>query len=571
VTGEGRDWGTSASADRLGGSSSSQRPFAVPTFDDDPLASFGTTIGPDADPYGAAASDPYREDRSAPAMGQGAAIPSISNLAADQYGRPADPYGRPADPYNAPADPYSAPADPYNAPADPYSAPADPYNAPADPYGRPADPYGRPADPYGQPADRYGHADPAAAPSAPAAERGARPDTQAASIRVSVAIVEPHPTIRDGLMRLLGEGGTPFDSLQELASRLTGSVPVVVILGPSCATPADLAIAERLIPAHPALGAILVVEELTTALLQAALRAGVKDVLALNGEAEQLTSAVQRVALTLDSSSRRSAHGHGHAPQGASDDGDLGQVISVFSTKGGAGKSVISTNLAVCLAQRSSKPVCLVDADLQFGDAAVMLKLTPHHTIVDAVEAIDRMDNSLLESLLVTHEPSGLRVLPAPLEPAFADQVGAAEMIAIVERLRTFCSYIVVDTPAYFNDVVLGLVEISDRIVLVAGMDIPNIKNVKIGLQTLRLLNTPMEKLLLVLNRSNSKVKLDIGEVERTLQAKADALVPSDVLIPQSVNKGVPVVLHAPKSAVARSLVQLAEQFTNAPTQARRR
>ena len=94
---------------------------------------------------------------------------------------------------------------------------------------------------------------------------------------------------------------------------------------------------------------------------------------------------------------------------------------------------------------------------------------------------------------------------------------------------------------------------------------------VKIGLQTLRLLNTPMEKLLLVLNRSNSKVKLDIGEVERTLQAKADALVPSDVLIPQSVNKGVPVVLHAPKSAVARSLVQLAEQFTNAPTQARRR
>ena len=534
MAGEGRDWGTSASADRLGGSSSSQRPFAVPTFDDDPLASFGTTIGPDADPYGAAASDPYREDRSAPAMGQGAAIPSISNLAADQYGRPADPYGRPADPYDAPADPY-----------------------------------GRPADPYSQPADRYGHADPAAAPSAPAAERGARPDTQAASIRVSVAIVEPHPTIRDGLMRLLGEGGTPFDSLQELASRLTGSVPVVVILGPSCATPADLAIAERLIPAHPALGAILVVEELTTALLQAALRAGVKDVLALNGEAEQLTSAVQRVALTLDSSSRRSAHGH--APQGASDDGDLGQVISVFSTKGGAGKSVISTNLAVCLAQRSSKPVCLVDADLQFGDAAVMLKLTPHHTIVDAVEAIDRMDNSLLESLLVTHEPSGLRVLPAPLEPAFADQVGAAEMIAIVERLRTFCSYIVVDTPAYFNDVVLGLVEISDRIVLVAGMDIPNIKNVKIGLQTLRLLNTPMEKLLLVLNRSNSKVKLDIGEVERTLQAKADALVPSDVLIPQSVNKGVPVVLHAPKSAVARSLVQLAEQFTNAPTQARRR
>lgn len=190
-----------------------------------------------------------------------------------------------------------------------------------------------------------------------------------------------------------------------------------------------------------------------------------------------------------------------------------GEVITVFSTKGGAGKSVLSTSLAVALAQRTDKPVCLVDADLQFGDVAVMLKLSPHHTIVDAVSALDRLDPALLESLLVRHEPSGLRVLP--LAAAFADQVRQPrpQMIAIIDLLRTFCAYVVVDTPAYFNDVVLGLVEASDRVMLVAGMDIPNIKNVKIGLQTLRLLNTPMEKLMLILNRANSKVKLDIGEV----------------------------------------------------------
>ena len=171
------------------------------------------------------------------------------------------------------------------------------------------------------------------------------------------------------------------------------------------------------------------------------------------------------------------------------------------------------------------------------------------------------MDPPLLDSLLVTHEPSGLRVMPAPLEPAFADQVGAAEMVAIVEMLRSFCSFVVVDTPAYFNDVVLGLVEVSDRVLLVAGMDIPNIKNVKIGLQTLRLLNTPMDKLLLVLNRANSKVKLDVGEVERTLQVKADILIPSDICVPQAVNKGEPVVLHAPKSGVTKSIQQLADRF----------
>jgi pilus assembly protein CpaE len=227
---------------------------------------------------------------------------------------------------------------------------------------------------------------------------------------------------------------------------------------------------------------------------------------------------------------------------------------------------MIATNLGVALAMRSEKPVCLVDADLQFGDIAVMLKLSPQHTIVDAVSSIDRLDASLLINLLITHEPSGLLILPAPLEPAFADQIGSAEMVRIVEVLRRFCSYVVVDTPAYFNDVVLGMIEISDDVLLVAGMDIPNIKNVKIGLQTLRLLNTPMEKLRLVLNRANSKVKLDVSEVERTLQVSADCLIPSDVIVPQSVNRGVPVVMSAPRSGVAKAIQEMADLFSPART-----
>jgi pilus assembly protein CpaE len=102
-------------------------------------------------------------------------------------------------------------------------------------------------------------------------------------------------------------------------------------------------------------------------------------------------------------------------------------------------------------------------------------------------------------------------------------------------------------------------------------MDIPNIKNVKIGLQTLRLLNTPMEKLRLVLNRANSKVKLDVGEVERTLGIQAECLIPSDVVVPQAVNKGEPVVLSAPKSGVTQSMNQLADLFLPQTSDKRRR
>src|SRR3546814_9401073 len=84
------------------------------------------------------------------------------------------------------------------------------------------------------------------------------------------------------------------------------------------------------------------------------------------------------------------------------------------------------------------------------------------------------------------HDSSGVLVLPAPLEPSFADQIGAGEMVKIIELLRTFAGHIVIDTPAYFNEVVLALIEESDEVLLIAGMDIPNIKNVKIGLQTMR-------------------------------------------------------------------------------------
>lgn len=386
---------------------------------------------------------------------------------------------------------------------------------------------------------------------------------------VSVAVVEFDVATRERIISLLGDGVTPFNTLEELTSRLTGAMPVVAVLGPSCTGPDTLPMIERVNQQYPYMASVMVVSELSTSLLQQALRSGVRDVLALGGEAGALAHAVQRVAIALEVAPVMMPT----APtQGASEDEPEtvnGKVYSVFSTKGGSGKSVLATSLAVTLARRSELPVALVDADLQFGDVAVMLKLAPSHTIVDAVSALDRLDPAMLDNFLVVHESSGLRVLPAPLEPAFADQVSAHDMTTIVDMLRTFCAYVVVDTPAYFNDVVLGLVEISDEVLLVAGMDIPNIKNVKIGLQTLRLLETPTEKLHLVLNRANSKVKLEVSEVEKTLGMKAAALIPSDIAVPQSVNKGEPVVDFAPKSSVSKAIHDMADMVL--PRQAKKK
>lgn len=373
---------------------------------------------------------------------------------------------------------------------------------------------------------------------------------------VPILVIEEDPATRGRLVMQLGERAVPVDSVAQVESRF-GDTAALLVLGPSCARQPGLGGAEDLLARRPDVGAILVADQLTTELFQQAMRSGVRDVLGVPVDTGQLNEAVRRVGSTLQGTSRPT----GPSFEVDEDDSERGQVITVFSTKGGAGKSVIATNLGVLLAQRSDGPVALVDADLQFGDVAVMLKLAPQHTIVDAVGSYERLDVGFLENLLATHQPSGLKVLPAPLEPAFADQIGAEQMSRIINLLRSFCSYVVVDTPAYFNEVVLSLIEDSDDVLLIAGMDIPNIKNVKIGLQTLRLLNTPMNKVHLILNRANSKVKLEVGEVEKTLQVKADALIPSDIVVPQSVNKGTPVVLDSPRAGIAKSLEQLADMF----------
>jgi pilus assembly protein CpaE len=374
--------------------------------------------------------------------------------------------------------------------------------------------------------------------------------------RVALAVVDPDPKLRTRLALQLGEEAdvVTYSEVAALAEYQLPGRPLVVVFGPGLADAAGLGDIERFTRARPDAGAILVAAELSTNLLQQALRSGIRDVLGAPTEATSLTESVERVARTLTVVL---------PPPGMADEsaGD-GRVITVSSTKGGSGKSVVATNLACALARRSSRPVVLVDADLQFGDVAVMMRLVTPHTLVDAVSAQGRLDAQFLQSLLVRHDQSGLLVLPAPLEPSFAERVSAGDMTRIVEILRSFCAYVVLDTPAQFNDVVISLIEQADDVIMVAGLDIPTIKNTKLGLQTLRLLEVGEERISLLINRADTKVQVDVAEVERTLGLRAGALIPSDIVVPQSVNKGVPVVLDAPRSEVARAFEELADRFT---------
>ena len=394
------------------------------------------------------------------------------------------------------------------------------------------------------------------------AEHESPPDA-AGPVGSGVAVVDSDQAVRDYLAGLFDQPVDLAADLIEMEHLLSGD-SCVVLLGPSCATPEHLTHVEEWGRTRPNIGTVLVTSELTTQLLHKALRVGIKDVLSAPIDRDQLLETVDRVSQTL-----RPVEAHpaptGGGDQSAAPSGELGRVISVFSTKGGSGKSVTATNLAVTLARNCDRPVVLVDGHLQFGDVAVMLKLYPENTVVDAVAQMESIDSEMLQEIMTVHEPSGLLVLAAPAEPTFADQISGAHMAKLIDVIRTFAAYVVVDLPAIFSDVVLNVIETSDEIVLVAGLDIPNIKNVKIGFTTLSLLNVPKERLHLLLNRADSKVKLDVSEVERSLGLETAAHVPSDVVVPISVNKGSPVVLSAPKSSVARAFEQLAARFLEDP------
>jgi pilus assembly protein CpaE len=229
-----------------------------------------------------------------------------------------------------------------------------------------------------------------------------------------------------------------------------------------------------------------------------------------------------------------------------------------MSAKGGSGKTVVATNLALLLTRFQDKKVAMVDADLQFGDVCLVLQLEPRFTLVNAAHEMHHLDAQLLESLLTEH-PSGLRVMAAPLEPAFADDISTEALMNVVALLKENHDYVVVDTASMLDELLLSLLERADVILQVVDMDLPSVKNAKLALETLRLLKFPTSKVKLVLNRSNAKARLDDKEIEGALKMSIAAAIPSDGAVAASMNEGRPVVESAPKSRVAKGFESVAE------------
>jgi len=369
------------------------------------------------------------------------------------------------------------------------------------------------------------------------------------------AIVEFDPLGAESIKGALGPDAALLPGLDALTAHLELNVfEDCVVLGPSVDQQDVFALAEEMRLRRPSLGVVMVRRRIDTAILSDALRAGVREVIQ-ERDLAGLTAAVRRqreIAARL-----RESVGN---PEGAAPQTHRGRVVTVFSAKGGCGKTTLSTNLAAAIAQSGKGSVALVDLDLAFGDVAIALQLFPTHTIADAVPIGEDLDGPALISLLTTHR-SGLRALVAPMEPSAAETISTDLIVHILDLLRDEFDYIIVDTPPALDDHVLAAFDRSDIVALIATLDIPALKNLKLTLETLDLIGFSRDKVKIVLNRSDSKVGLALSEVEKTLKAPIVAQIPSSRDVPASTNRGVALVSDDPKHPVSLAISAFIDDY----------
>jgi len=288
--------------------------------------------------------------------------------------------------------------------------------------------------------------------------------------------------------------------------------------------------------------------------LRLAFEAGADDVITLPQSSEQVAFTLQKVI----------ARRKGLAMPGRA----TAPLVAVLGPKGGTGKTLVATNLAVALSQRDAN-VVLVDLDLQFGDIGLALGLSPERTMYDLMKAGPPFDHEKLDRHLIKHS-SGVKVLIAPTRPDQASAVSIDFLRDIYASLRTMCDAVIVDTPPGFTPEVIATIDVSTEICMVGMLDSLSLKNTKLGLETLDLMGYDTDHVSLVLNRADSRVGITPDDVSTIVGRSPDVSVPSDREIPRSVNEGTPIVAARQSSGAAKAFRSLADRYamTKAPAPA---
>lgn len=363
-----------------------------------------------------------------------------------------------------------------------------------------------------------------------------------AAARVEAAI--NHPTV------VLPAESVSDDALTLLRGIDPDHMPEAVILMPSVPVATALTVASAMTTYRPETDVVLIAAA-EKEIMQSAMRAGVRDVAPSVEDAGMLQGLRDRLASR--STTPRAQSDLRDVPSMVKASKDFrSRTIVVASPKGGVGKTSVSTNLAVALAQHAPMDVVVVDLDLQFGDVSTVLDLKPTHTLEDAFRSAVN-DNLLLKTYLTVHE-GHFFVLCGAESPAANDSVTGEQVTALVKQLQNQFKYIIIDTAAGLGDATLGALEAADDVVLVSSMDLAALRSMRKEVELLTELDLLPPSRHVVLNFADKQSGLRVKDVEAMLGVPVDFVLPRSKEVPVAANRGVPVLIGAKTSGFAKAV-----------------
>lgn len=347
--------------------------------------------------------------------------------------------------------------------------------------------------------------------------------------------------------------GTDLPPSPELLMRyVVGELPEIVILGPGLPFGPALALAEQFDRAYPEL-ALVLVDTPTHENTLAAMRVGVRDILPPDADVNTVRLLLDHLSATAQNRRRAPAQ----APQLPA---AHGQVITVVSPKGGAGKTTVAANLAVGLGRLAPMGTVLVDLDVQFGDVATVLGLDPEHSVLDAVGGAAAVDPMLMKAFLTPH-PAGLYALCTPRNPADGSRITGDQVGNLIAQLAAEFRFVVIDSAPGLSEHSLAALEHTTDVVAVSGMDVPGVRSMRKALELLEELHLMPERRHFVLNFAEKNAGLTVTDVEITVGAPVDVLVPRSPDVAYATNRGVPVLQDGGKGPAVKALQNLVNRF----------
>ena len=388
---------------------------------------------------------------------------------------------------------------------------------------------------------------------------------------IKVLIVDDIAETRDHLTKLLGfesdiEVVGAADSGRqalEMAGRLK---PDVVLMDINMPDMDGITATEHLAAEVPTAAVVMMSVQGEADYLRRSMLAGAREFLVKPFSSDELTSSIRQVYTRERDKQGRITITSVAAAAAASKDRDRepGQLVAVFSPKGGVGRTTIAVNLAVAAAAELGIKTVLVDGSFQFGDVGVLLNLNPKNkSIADLVPELDATDEpESLDTFVINHS-SGVHVLLAPPSPEMAETITPAGVRKILEGLRATNDLVIVDCTANFSDTTLAILDASDMILTALTLEITSIKNIRLFLEVADQLGYESGKIKLILNRADSTLGIRVADVEHSIGRKVEHTIVSDGRsVVYALNRGVPFVLSNRESQVSLDVLRLATAIT---------